>query len=217
MIQEAAATVDSAPQAQKPLYEDEHSSCSVMVGRIRNDQELHRMSPADQFKWLHRFYLVIDRIAEQHRVYKLYGGAHGFLFSTAVAEPDENHAATLLRFALVVHQAAQSIRFPSKAPVDLCLCLASGEASSGLLGSTSLTYQIVGRCMYEAQELQDTQREVPFLVAGSMLKELTSSVVSGLQLLGKLPVRRSSRPSEDIEVYTLPRYSSLRLTRRLRV
>ena len=147
------------------------------------------------------------------QVYKLYGGPHGFMISTGVAEPDADHAATLLRFSLHVLQAAQNvrparactllfctptpaaaspclclqavprrcpqavlhtrdtsahtsslltapqppapakparlrcplppqIRLPGQVPVDLLMVLASGPASSGLLGTTSLTYQV---------------------------------------------------------------------------
>lgn len=36
--------------------------------RIRNDHLLLNYDSHDQFRWLHRFYLVLDRIAEQHRV-----------------------------------------------------------------------------------------------------------------------------------------------------
>lgn len=44
------------------------------------------------------------------QVYKLYGGPHGFMVSTGVAESDEQHASTLLRFALHVLQAVQAVR-----------------------------------------------------------------------------------------------------------
>jgi hypothetical protein len=111
------------------------------ASRIRNEDALLCLPPHEQFRWLHRFYLVLDRIAEQHRVYKLYGGPHGFMVSTGVAEPDPEHAATLLRFALHLTQAVQSIRLAGSTPLDLVLVLASGPASSGLLGTTSLTYQ----------------------------------------------------------------------------
>ena len=55
------------------------------------------------------------------QVYKLYGGPHGFMISTGVAEPDADHAATLLRFSLHVLQAAQSVR-PARrhAPSPAC-------------------------------------------------------------------------------------------------
>lgn len=109
--------------------------------RFRNDASMLAMTPAAQFTWLHRFYLVLDRVAQQHKVraagkvcslgcrwdrpyrkdklpsgwphlnhlnlspscfqvYKLYGGSHGFMLSTGVAEADPTHATTLLRCAL---------------------------------------------------------------------------------------------------------------------
>lgn len=43
------------------------------------------------------------------QVYKLHGSPHGFLVSAAVAAPDPQHPATLLRFALHLHQAAQKV------------------------------------------------------------------------------------------------------------
>lgn len=45
-------------------------------------------------------------------MYKLYGGPHGFMISTGVAEADEDHASTLLRFALHALQALQQVRAP---------------------------------------------------------------------------------------------------------
>ena len=44
------------------------------------------------------------------------------------------------------------------------MVLASGAASSGLLGATSLTYQIVGRPVSLAHELLHSQRRLPFVV-----------------------------------------------------
>ena len=40
---------------------------------MRNEACLLSLPEEDQFRWLHRFYLVLDRIAEQHRVRR--GGA----------------------------------------------------------------------------------------------------------------------------------------------
>lgn len=92
-----------------PLAPTNMLASPCLLNRIRNEGHLLRLPPHDQFRWLHRFYLVLDRIAEQHRVYKLYGGPHGFMISTGVAEPDADHATTLLRFSLHLLQAAQSV------------------------------------------------------------------------------------------------------------
>ena len=43
------------------------------------------------------------------QVFKLYGGAQGFLLATNVAEPDANHAATLLSFAERLMRVAQHV------------------------------------------------------------------------------------------------------------
>ncbi|KAI7846098.1 hypothetical protein COHA_000359 [Chlorella ohadii] len=174
-----AGSAEDVQRVRKPMYEDEHESCSILLARIRNDHLLLAYDSHDQFRWLHRFYLVLDRIAEQHRVYKLYGGPHGFVISTGVAETDEDHASTLLRFSLHVLQALQQIRLPGPAPVDLCMVLASGRAASGLLGTTSLTYQIVGRPVAVAQELIDGQRDLPFIVRGGAATLLLCNVHLG--------------------------------------
>ena len=71
------------------------------------------------------------------QVYKLYGGAHGFLISTAVAEPDEAHAATLLRFALHLHQTMQNVSAPAARllaePAGQPAALFRGQATCGVL------------------------------------------------------------------------------------
>lgn len=55
------------------------------------------------------------------QVYKLYGGPHGFMISTGVAETDEDHASTLLRFSLHVLQAMHQVG---------AACRADGEAAA---------------------------------------------------------------------------------------
>ncbi|KAL4448432.1 hypothetical protein ABPG75_005651 [Micractinium tetrahymenae] len=195
-----------------PLYQDEHGSVSVLHGRFRNGHLLLRLSHQQQFAWLHRFYLLMDRVAAQHKVYKLHGSPHGFLVSAAVAEPDPQHAASLLRFALHLHQTAQKIALPGGQPVDVCMALASGPASSGLLGRASLTYQIVGRCQDEAQELAETQQKAPLVISGSLAERLSPEAQQGLVRLGSLRLR-SCPPGEEMAVFGLPRYGDLPLMR----
>ncbi|KAL4457367.1 hypothetical protein ABPG75_012232 [Micractinium tetrahymenae] len=192
------------------MYEDEHASCSVLLAKIRNEDKLLSLPAHDQFRWLHRFYLVLDRIAEQHRVYKLYGGPHGFMVSTGVAESDDQHASTLLRFALHVLQAVQSIKLPGMVPLDLIMVLSSGPASSGLLGTTSLTYQIVGRAAAVARELMESQETLPFLLTAGMRAMLNPTVAAELHPVGFVLLR--SFPGQSEEVFTLARYAGLPLT-----
>jgi hypothetical protein len=84
------------------------------------------------------------------QVYKLYGGPHGFMISTGVAEPDADHAATLLRFSLHVLQAAQNVRSTPPHPTpralphfcDRCTCVPfpvppDSSISDSATGSTS--------------------------------------------------------------------------------
>lgn len=76
--------------------------------------------------------------------------------------------------------------------MDLVLVLASGRASSGLLGSTSLTYQIVGRSVAVARELMETQAELPFMVRVCQFHGIVfhgCCVVLLLLLLRRLRVR----------------------------
>ncbi|KAL4858295.1 Adenylate cyclase [Chlorella vulgaris] len=207
------AALPEQNRSKKPMYEDEHASCSVLLAKIRNEGHLLRLPPHDQFRWLHRFYLVLDRIAEQHRVYKLYGGPHGFMISTGVAEPDADHATTLLRFSLHLLQAAQSIRVTGTAPLDMVMVLASGAATSGLLGTTSLTYQIVGKAVSVAREVMETQLEVPFIVLSGMCDELKPEVAAELAPLGSVPLRCC--PGEQEALFSLPRYAAMRLTQPL--
>ncbi|KAL4438235.1 hypothetical protein ABPG77_010596 [Micractinium sp. CCAP 211/92] len=195
-----------------PLYKDEHDGCSLLHGRFRNSHLLSQLSHQQQFAWLHRFYLLMDRIAGQHKVYKLHGSPHGFLVSAAVADPDPHHPATLLRFALHLHQAAQKVALPGGQLLDLAMALASGPASSGLLGRLSLTYQVVGHCQDVALELVQTQQEVPLAIAGSTAQLLSPEVLHGLVRLGSVQLR-CCPPGEQTAVYSLPRYGGLPLTR----
>jgi hypothetical protein len=64
------------PPPKRALYLQPAPTCEGLrllpvPCRIRNEEALACMSPHDQFRWLHRFYLVLDRIAEQHRVRRL--------------------------------------------------------------------------------------------------------------------------------------------------
>ena len=64
---------------------------------------------------------------------------------------------------------AVQIRVPGQAPLDILLALDSGPLASGLLGKTSLTYQLVGRPFHVAQELARIQRGAALMVRAAML------------------------------------------------
>jgi hypothetical protein len=52
--------------------------------RVRNQHHLFSgLSSAAVFKWFHKFYLVVDRVVEQHKVYKV--NAHVYLGCPAAA------------------------------------------------------------------------------------------------------------------------------------
>lgn len=63
----AADTSTGARGRRRPTWRPPHPAPAA-PRRIRNDDVLLQLDPHDQFRWLHRFYLVLDRIAEQHRV-----------------------------------------------------------------------------------------------------------------------------------------------------
>lgn len=96
-------------------------------------------------------------------MHKLYGGPDGFSICAGVVQPDADHAATLLACAAHILRVLEPLRFPGGQRPDLVLALASGPASSGLLGFSSLTYQIVGRAPSVARELTHTQLCLPFV------------------------------------------------------
>lgn len=59
------------------------------------------------------------------------------------------------------------VHLPGGHRVDIALVLAYGEMASGLLGTTSLTYQLVGRVGSLAHELVDRQPEMRVMVGGA--------------------------------------------------
>jgi class 3 adenylate cyclase len=201
----------AAARESKPLYVDQHASMSVMVAAIRNQAALHTLTPAEQFAFLHRLYVSVDALAGAHRLYKLYGGAQGFMLSTNVAEPDADHATTLLEAARALLQVLPEVRLPNGEALDVIMALSSGPASSGLLGSVSLTYQLVGRSVAVAQELSQTLAHLPLVVTRSMLDELPAEAAAGLVPVGHAYVACS--PDQPAEVFTLPAYRTLPLSR----
>ena len=63
---------------------------------------------------------------------------------------------------------AVQIRVPGQAPLAIALALDSGPLASGLLGKTSLTYQLVGRPFDVAWELANSQPGVSFMVRAAV-------------------------------------------------
>jgi hypothetical protein len=64
-----------------------------------------------------------------------------------------------LRFAM------PQLYLPGGHPVDLVLAVGSGEMASGLLGTTSLTYQLVGRPVAVVKELAQAQPDLQVMVS----------------------------------------------------
>ncbi|PRW57941.1 NO-insensitive guanylyl cyclase III [Chlorella sorokiniana] len=185
-----------------PMYEDIHDSATVLVGRFRNENALCSLAPKLHFAWLHPFYVVLDGMANQHRVFKLHGGAQGFLLATNVAEPDADHAATMFAFAQQLMRVAQLIRVPGQAPLDLALAMDSGPLASGLLGKTSLTYQVVGRAFEVARELAGGQADACLMVADGLRRALPEEAAEALIPMGGVQLRCS--PEAAVFVYTVP-------------
>ncbi|KAI7837250.1 hypothetical protein COHA_008936 [Chlorella ohadii] len=184
---------------------------SVMVAAIRNQADLHVLPASEQFQFLHRLYVAVDALAGAHKLYKLYGSSQGFMLSTNVAEPDDNHAFTLLGAARELLQVLPQVRLPSGEALDVTLSLSSGAASSGLLGTTSLTYQLVGRSVAVARELSQTQEALPLVVTRSLVDMLPPEAAAALVPMGRASV--ACCPEEPQELYTLPAYRHLPLSR----
>ncbi|KAL4452450.1 hypothetical protein ABPG75_008112 [Micractinium tetrahymenae] len=197
----------NARRVRKPMYFEEHESASVLLATIRNGHVLLQLPTAQQFCWWHAFFSQVDAVIGQHKVYKLYGGPHGFMLSAGVAEPDSQHAASLLCCALHLRQALQGARLPGGGPAAVAMVLSSGPCSSGLLGAASLTYQIVAQWVHATRELLEGQPHLPLMVTGSMHRELPSSIASGLHLLGSVALQRLGCE----EVYTMQGFASCRL------
>ncbi|KAI7844590.1 hypothetical protein COHA_001830 [Chlorella ohadii] len=193
-----------------PAYLDLHESATVLVGRFRNEGAFACLTPKQLFAWLHRFYLFLDEAATRNQqVFKLYGGPQGFLLATNVAEPDANHVLKMLAFAQQMMAQAEHIRVPGGARLDLTVAMDSGPMASGLLGKTSLTYQVVGRCLAVSEELAEHQSQVPFLVGEGMYRSLPAEAAAALIPLGGVQLRCC--PDEAVRVYTLPQFNGLQL------
>ena len=57
------------------------------------------------------------------------------------------------------------MHLPGGYPLDMVLAVASGEMASGLLGTTSLTYQLVGQPVAVVKELVQAQPELRIMVS----------------------------------------------------
>ena len=71
----------------------------------------------------------------------------------------------LLNAAAAPHRALPQLHLPGGHPVDLVLAAAAGEMASGLLGTTSLTYQLLGRPVAVVKELVEAQPELNVMVS----------------------------------------------------
>eukprot|EP00887_Chlorella_sp_A99_P002131 scaffold21.g2131.t1 len=158
-------------------------------------------------RW-HRLYLLIDSTLARHVGYKLWGGPSGFLVAFNVAEPDSGHAATALAVARQLLQDTEHVLVPGRAPLDLALAVSSGAANSGLLGTASLTYQVVGQVAAVVQELQEMLRvpgQPPLVVAGATVALLDGEAQAFLARLGT--VQLQSVGGAPVELFTLPQFA----------
>lgn len=68
------------------------------------------------------------------QVYKLFGSSFGFMLATNVAEPDPNHAATLLACARELLEALQQV--PGRSALPLAVGPGLGVATRGVPART---------------------------------------------------------------------------------
>ncbi|PRW20206.1 Adenylate cyclase [Chlorella sorokiniana] len=189
----------SRERVKAPLYVDRHPEASVLVAEFRNQAALLALSESQQFKFLHdRVYLALDAVAGRHKVYKVQVGPLGFVLSTNVAEADAQHAATLLRCARELLHVVGQVRLPCGQPLGLTMALSSGAITSGLLGTVSLTYQLVGRCVTVAHQL--CKADLPLVATRSFRDTLPAAAAAELLPLGRMDL--PCCPGEPVELIT---------------
>jgi hypothetical protein len=126
-----------------------------------------------------------------------------------VAEPDPRHATTLLSCARDLLEQLEQVRLPCGTPLRPVMALSTGPITSGLLGTVSLTYQLVGRAVSVARELSKMQDDLPFVATRSFRDALAPEAATQLVSLGQVPLVACGGSQED--VFTLPAYSSVPL------
>ncbi|PRW61258.1 integral membrane single C2 domain isoform A [Chlorella sorokiniana] len=171
---------------RKPLYVDQHASASVLVAEFRNAAALLALPESQQFQFLHHsVYILLDELVGRHKVYKLFGSSSGFMLATNVAEPDPRHATTLLSCARDLLEQLEQVRLPCGTPLRPVMALSTGPITSGLLGTVSLTYQLVGRAVSVARELSKMQDDLPFVATRSFRDALAPEAATQLVSLGQ--------------------------------
>ncbi|GBF89563.1 hypothetical protein Rsub_02281 [Raphidocelis subcapitata] len=160
--------------AGPPLgWHESYSVSSVLVAHVVNLRRATRkLDPEDELLAYHRVTAALDRVLSPDRetIWKVARYELPYYCAMCPASSTHEHADSLVRVALRLLAAANSVELPNgeRAVVQLGVC--TGASSAGIIGSECMSFIVTGPAARAARQLADTA--APLTVSGSTWERL---------------------------------------------
>mmetsp|Transcript_20568 Transcript_20568/g.61910 ORF Transcript_20568/g.61910 Transcript_20568/m.61910 type:complete len:470 (+) Transcript_20568:301-1710(+) len=154
-----------------------HADVSVLHARLHPAPDPGGPDYAAAFDSL---YQVVDEIVARHVVSKLEGGTSGFTLAANTLGGDDRHLEHLLACAReLVFAVRDRVRLPCGTPAELSLGLATGDAWSGMLGTSPPHFQLFGAAVEAARSLSEQGVPHHIQATSSVVERLTGAPLKG--------------------------------------
>jgi class 3 adenylate cyclase len=111
------------------------------------------MDAVSLVRLLNSLFTAFDFIAQEEGLEKIKTVGDAYIAAAGVPEPNEYHAAAACRFALRIVKCVENITSFER-PISVRVGISSGPLIAGIIGSKRIQYELWGRCVDRAKDLQ---------------------------------------------------------------
>ena len=153
------------------------------------------MSPAELVRILDELFSRFDALADRHGMEKIKTVGDAYMAVAGAPEPRRDHAQAAAATALEILECLRDERWPSGAPLQVRIGIASGPAVAGVIGRRRFAYDLWGDTVNVASRLEATGEPGRILVSEATAQlleetfELSAPCMVELKGKGPTPAR----------------------------
>jgi class 3 adenylate cyclase len=181
IIERLKARGDADPSVWADILADGLPDVSVLFADLVGfTGQAGKMTPPELVRILDEVFTRLDEVAGRHGMQKIKTVGDAYMAAAGVPEPRPDHAEAAADMALEVIECLRGERWPSGAPLEVRVGIASGPVVAGVIGRRTFAYDVWGDTVNVASRLESNGEPGRILVS-----EATALLLEGRHRLSE--------------------------------